>query len=367
MSTVKKGSRFYGFDNYRVVQLNDSLLFSSWDNRLPYNYNRDGVTFLINENLPAKVIETVYGNTEVKPELCHENRELLGNAKKLYVHPSCTLSRSMVAECYGKSLNPWTADAVVIPEPNPRKIRVDDALVFVNESAKLIALVYFRDNDNKVKAVGIEEGTKLFQVANKYFQDNYTAYDKNDLYHAEFFYNGSILTIPAAHSYALDILTGQLPTDKFLYESTIQESLATEDNKITFDVLKGIADMLKSSDDNTVGAGLKALSMMDYVHFPNSIRYIFNTIVGSRIWRHNNATNSTSVRFMFKTLEPTNKRSRWPGSYDRQIYEQDFVLLKQLIEYFKKDSLGVGGVLQHIRYYPFMCVDVDGKLFPSLK
>jgi hypothetical protein len=122
--------------------------------------------------------------------------------------------------------------------------------------------------------------------------------------------------------------------------------------------------MLESSDDETVGAGLKALSMMDYMHYPNSVRYIIKNLSRNNYY-YNKAANSTSVRFMRKQLSGSGKGIMWLGSYDMEIYEQDYELLKQLILHYEpryKDNL-----LSRMKIFPFMKVSNDGILIPRLK
>ena len=162
---------------------------------------------------------------------------------------------------------------------------------------------------------------------------------------------------------ALSILEDTIPTDKIVYEESVQESLGCESNQLTFDSLTSIKDMLECKDDNTVSAGLKSLSMMDWVHYPNSIKYILN-LIENYGWRYNPAASSTSVKYMLKTISKNSSRRHWPGCMDYEIYEQDYELFKQLKMHY--DKIAPEKILDYMRYMDFMTVD-QGQIVPNLR
>ena len=371
MSTSTKGSRLYGFEDYKVVHFSEELLFASWSGYIPWRIESLPVTYLtVDDSLPVEVEEHYYSNYDFgvrfKPSLCENHPELLETAKKVYVHQSCKLSRSMMAEKYGKCLNPFLADVVVVPEPIDRRCSLMDVTLFANDAAKLIVLVDVIDSDSIAKAQSFETGKTFRELCvSQPLERSTTDYKIEDCLNAGFFSACQCISIPNNQSFILDILTRQLPVGRTVFEQTVQESLSTEDNRVTLDILTNIHDMLNSSDSNTVGAGLKALSMMDYMHYPNSIRYIIKRL-NRNDYRYNKASNSTSVRFMFKQLCPNNpKRNQWPGNYDSQIYEQDFELLKQLIKHYEPGYRDK--VYDRLVYMAFITTDSNNMVIPRFK
>ena len=70
--------------------------------------------------------------------------ELLETAEKLYVHPTCEISREAIKKKYKKSLSIAGADAVVIPGGSMNDVNVEQrSAMFVNDEAKLILLTHF--------------------------------------------------------------------------------------------------------------------------------------------------------------------------------------------------------------------------------
>ena len=191
-----------------------------------------------------------------------------------------------------------------------------------------------------------------------------TQYNIDDALDAGFIYTGHLLFIPNTHSYAMDILTSNLPKDKIVFEESVQDSLGDETNQLTFDSLVSIRDMLDSTDANTVSAGLKALSMMDWMHYPNSVKYIMNRTDKYK-WLYNKASNSTSVKYMLSTISGNKARRHWPGNYDNDIYEQDFELFKQLKMHYEKISND--DILTEIKFMNFIRCNAEGKLVPNLR
>ena len=122
--------------------------------------------------------------------------------------------------------------------------------------------------------------------------------------------------------------------------------------------------MLESSDSNTVAAGLKSLSMMDWMHYSNSVKYIINR-VDNYNWRYNNAVNSTSVKYMLRTLSNSNNRGRWPGSFNREIYSEDYKLFTELRMHY--ENISPDNLLDNMRFLEFMTTTTQGVLTPRIK
>ena len=369
----KTHSYIYGFEDYNIVALSDSYFRNTWSQYLPYGFDNAGGNYIINKDLPYEVDSVpstyrYYNSVKFTPELCHNHSELLDTAKKVYTHTCCKLSRSMMAEKYKKSLDPFLSDAVVIPNPDLNDFRLWDVALFVNENAKLVGMVILdEDNEDVIKKVKTAEmGTKFSDMMTCSIDMRQQLYQPSHLLDAELFFVGQVLYIPNNQMWAMDVITGRIPTDKIVFESSVQESLGNETNKLDFDSLTSIYDMLNSSDADNVSAGLKALSMMDWMHYPNSIKFILTQVDNKWNWAWNKAMNATSVKFMFKSIAPNVRaRNHYPGRYDERIFRQDYELFKQLKMHYEKVS--PEKILEYIRMYPFMGVDGQGFIVPRLK
>lgn len=364
-----KYSYIYGFEEYRILDA-WSYMFSQGNSHLylPYCFLNNG-NKIINKDFPVvchNVKDLYYPRNMVEftPSLYTDNRELLNTAKKVYVHPSCKLSRSMLAEKYKKSLDPWAADVIVLPRPDYSELSLDEYALFINDNAEMIVRINIDKNFDEY-GITFKEGDKLGDyLKGKTLDRTSPYYTEEDFLNSEFFYQGEILNVPNSYSYIMDILTCSIPRNKTVFEESIQESLSNETNKLDFDSLTSIKDMLESSDSDTVSAGLKSLSMMDWMHYPNSIKFILSNTSGYD-WRYNKAADSTSVKYMLKTISKSSGRNRWPGKYDYNIFEEDFELLKRLKMHY--DNLDESQMLSWLRYQDFMKLSTEGILTPVLR
>ena len=358
------GSRLYGFEDYGVLYMWDEDALFRYATRFPHSLDCRNVTYLpMDAKLSATVVDDFLGGVTFRPCLYENHPELLDTAKKVYVHPSCSLSRSMMAEKYGKCLNPWLADALVVPTPSGKDVNMEYVVLFCNDAAKLIVMVRVDDGYNRATADLFQVGSTWESLCKNVPANIFPySYKIDDLLKAEFFYAGKCISIPNSQSYILEVLTNSLPTSKTVFEESVQSSLSTEDNQLTLESLINIRDMLNSSDDNTVSAGLKALSMMDYIHYPNSVRYTFRRL-NSTSYKCNKAASATSVKFMFQQLSP-GKRRYWPGDYDSTIYEKDYKLLQQLVKHF--EPAYAVDIPARLRNFDFMTTD-GSKIVPRLR
>jgi hypothetical protein len=337
----------YGFEDYSVIRMGLRALFEY--NAFSYYYFTPETTILPTNDLDTSVT-SYYGRISFSPNICENHKELLDTAEKLYIHPSCKLSRSLVAEKYKKSLNPWVADAVVIPKFSYYPLSLTDATIFISEEKKTIIYMDHCYYEDAYKINNFERGTLFKDIR----LDSTPIEDW--IANSELLYTGKVLIIPEGNSYILDAIMHSFPGNKTVFEDSVQESLSTEDNKITLEILLNIKDMLESTDENTVSAGLKALSMLDYMHYPKSINYMLDGLTNTR-YRWNKTMHSTSVKFMFKQLLKC--------SSERSIYPQDFELIKQYIAHY--NSISIEDVNPKLLYCEFMTVDPNGMLIPILK
>lgn len=376
MKLLKNHTYIYGFEDYGIVALNDNCLTNNWGFFLPYNYLTFTGNYIINKNLPIRVYNTTHpihswvNYVNFEPELATDHKELLNTAKKVFVHSSCALSRSMMAEKYKKSLNPYLSDAIVIPKPDYGEFGLYKVALFINNQAKLIVKVEVGNDEPYNKVKDAPEGTKFQALISSMPDDSYgnhKSYNTNDMLEAELFYCGEVLYVPNSQSWAMDVLTHIIPADKIVFEESVQNSLGNETNQLDFDSLCSIMDMLNSSDEDTVSAGLKSLSMMDWMHYPQSIKFILSNTENKYRWIYNKAANSTSVKYMIKTIagKSAYRRSWWSGGYDNEIYEEDFELFKKLKCHY--DHIQPDQILNEIRYINFMMVDANGFITPNFK
>ena len=173
----KTHNYIYGFEDYNIVALGDSYFRNTWSSYLPYGFDNAGGNYIINKDLPYEMEarqNPMYSwqyDIIFTPELCINHPELLATAKKVYTHPSCKLSRSMMQEKYKKSLNPYLSDAVVIPNPYLGGFVLYDVALFINENQKLIAKVEFDEEEypDLHDGEGLRGSSQVFRPFYPYF------------------------------------------------------------------------------------------------------------------------------------------------------------------------------------------------------
>lgn len=376
MQLLKNHAHIHGFEDYNIVALGDSCFYATWGFYIPYSFDNSTGAYIINKDLPVKAYNdnnptySWINTVRFTPELVNNHKELLTSAKKVFTHPSCRLSRSMMAEKYKKSLNPYLSDAIIIPKPEYGEFNLRKHALFINESAKLIVMVRIDSDDAHKRIKDACEGDKFQVLMTCNPDDGYGShkpYTVEDVVNSEFFYYGEVLYVPNSMSWVMDVLTHSIPAEKIVFEESVQESLGTETNQLDFDSLCSIMDMLNSSDEDTVSAGLKSLSMMDWMHYPQSIKFILNNTDNKYNWIYNKACNSTSVKYMIKTIagKSARKRTWWPGDFDEEIYEKDYELFKQLKCHYH--HIQPDDIMSHIRSLNFMSVNSEGIMTPNFK
>lgn len=348
--------RLYGFEDYRVMTF-DSRIFSSEpysEYMINYGYYGSGTLFFCNKDIKKDVFRYKFTH----PLYC-DHPELLDTAKKLYVHQACRVSRSMMAEKYKRAVNPWAADAVVVPEYDDSGINIPFMSVFINSDAKICVIISAADESYIRQMSDIPIGTRFESLV---ICNSMTSDVLDDVCEATLEYTGRIVHVPK-DSIFYDIMTNSFPVGKTVYEKTVQDSLGTEDNKMTLEALTSIMEMINSSDKDSQGAALKALSLMDYMHYPNSVKYILFQCRNKFMF--NNATNSTSFKYMMRYLCGDVRRRYWPGEYDHNISQEDYELFKQLVCYDRKYD--EKKFYDYARYINFVCIDSSGHPTPILK
>lgn len=334
-------STLYEFSDYTLIPLGAERFDGRYHAYISdYYYWERGYHFL--QNKPEYHIKLKYGcGSEAKfTEPPYENNtNLLAPGKSMYIHPYCTISRTLAYTKYTRVINPWLADVVVVPKmkENP-DINLVNLALFINEESRIIVAVQpqygYLD-----KFQGLAEGVALKEALTSDFNDcplyRRADYDKA-LEEATFIGVETFVKIPMEDSHLVDILAGVIPKDKTVFEGFVQESLGDKNNKPDLATLLSIRDMLCSSDEDTVGAAIKALSMLDYIHYPNSITCVLHHCTRG-LWQYHKALNATSVKFMLKQLYGTRWRVMWRsgGYYTDDISQEDYELFKQLYKEFE--------------------------------
>lgn len=363
----------YGFEDYRLVKLMSDVIDPSNDYWNSVRWWYGNTTLLINKNLPLKFDAYRYHfDPKTYPEL-------LDTANRVYIHPKCRISRAVVVTKYNKCLNPWLADAVIIPDLSQMVLSGDTFAMFINEEHKVIIIIDVDTPSTKKIVESLQPGTKLKDTIAKdisqwSFEDNssygkdYPTFYAQDALNSEYIGTEECIYVPSdIRAVALDILTYNLPADKLVTETMLQKALSTEENQLSFDTLVSIYDMLNSTDTDSQQAALKSLATMDYMQYPNSVKLVFNEACG--YWFNNSANralHSTAVKFMLDQLYPHihYKRGIRRRDLNANINEKDFELYKQLRAYICRED--EAAVRKSLMYVPFMKVDEDGRLVPIM-
>ena len=365
-----KLSNIYYFEDCHFAQINSISFFhgyKKWNLVGGYyrEYNSIGTPCV---NLPVKVIDDSYNNKRFSPKLFVDHKGLLGEGKKVWVHPRCKIARSLLAEKYKKCLDPWTADVVVVPEVKRGDWFLRKEALFYNEQKNILlsTQVYYDKIEKFFDTV--KEGETLRNLfAGKErvhsYGENTTIFTDDAVLDAELIYYGDMIYVYNTGSHIADGLTRSIPLDKTGCEKSVQESLSSEENRITFEGICSIKDMVDSSDSDTVGAGLKALAMMDWINYPNSVKFMLNCCDWN--YRYNKAADSTAVRYMFITLTEKTNRHRWPGGYTDKISIDDYELFSKLKMYY--DKTPEDKLLNSMVSYNFMIVSPEGLVRPNIK
>lgn len=344
--------KLIGFEEYNTVEVNTSIWYAS-----AYSYigiYECSVMYVPDTLLPIDPTKNFSPYNEFK-----EHPEVLNTAKKIYVYPYCTISRTFISSKYKKCLNPWLADAVVIP-----------SLEYVGCLHTSLIAAFLIESTNQLLILPVCETIKdNFDFTEGKPLQEFCAHDINsfcwgrsisNISEARLVYYGNTYCINSRNKYLIDLLTNNVPLDKLVFEESVLRQLGNESNKLTCESALSLADMLYSTDSDTVGAALKSLAMMDYIHYPNSVIYVLSNS-GPR-WVYNKALQSSAVKFMMAQLGGSAKRVA-RGSYTEQITLQDYNLFQELL----KESCTRTGAnpWDTLRHMPFMSTD-NAVLVPKL-
>lgn len=360
MVTSKKKT-LYGFEDYTVYTFNINLIdpnnsISRYDFH-PYFYN-NWTMFICGDDIPRVKAGWNYEYVDWD-KMVQYNEAVLNTAKKLYIYPECKIPRSHVAKKYKKVLNPWMADAVVLPTQFTEGTFYQ-GLFFINEKKKAIYTLY----NTKVDAPSQEQGAPFptFITQVQYNQISALGESNLGILESEFLGYYSFIKLENANpAVELDILNGTIPSGKLVRESDVIKSLSDKDNEITYENLVSIRDMLNSSDPYTKGSAIKALAAMDYMSCPQSVKRI---LYEASNWQYNPATDTTAAKYMFKTLLGGTARNHIYFQEDT-ISEKDYEIFQRLVkDYYRNNE---SGAIMYLRNLSFTYKDANYNVYPRLK
>lgn len=352
--------KLYGYEDYACFAI-DSSVFDE-DYMHCYFYPFQGTLFPVNGSMGG--LEQLGDNIIFDVSNIYDDHiQLLQEVKRVFVHPSCSISRTLLSQKYKRGLTPWDADVVVVPNSEQYNIGKERYAVFVNDECKIVLtssrmwndlIEMLRGATGKCFRELIKEADKV-QTPSK-IPDTYVDGILNATLEGIY----DCLFVPKNNTLLYDELTGNIPKNKTVFESTIMESLSSTENQVTLDSLLSIKEMLDSNDENTQATALKALSMLDYMHYPNSVRRMLET-TDSCNWKYIKAADSAPVKYMLQTLFGKRWRKAYKN-YDDSIFPQDFEIFKQLVP-----DIFTGKNDYYLYRYPFIDFDEEGRLDPILR
>lgn len=275
-----------------------------------------------------------------------ETPAILDTAKKIYIHPSCTLSRSLVRGKYKISKTCITADAVVLPEFSGKSEgRIYTTAAFKDDTTKRIVcfIPYYYNTNN---ALTLETFNKMQGTMSiKDMEDSgiinipsYSHYNFSELSDARLFFKGQAVILKSIDTWIPDVCSGLIPVNKIISEKTLMKSLGSEDNDITFDSLRNICDMLSSTDSEIVGAGLKALAAMDYLNYSQSVLAVLAETRWN--WCNLKECNTTTVKYMLTSLNLKGKNRKFSiwSRHSDTITTKDWELFRKIFCYLRNKN-----------------------------
>lgn len=349
-------NKLLGFDEYYFMEPTSYIVRKS-------NCTGGGFDCGYEKNLtyiPMNYLKSLGYNSNEWSDNIPDNKELLNEAKVIYIHPDCTIPKSFASKKYKKSLNPWLADAVIIPNLKGALInKENDRALFINEEKKLVALMHSVWSIKELPP--LVPGKTIREIANSdmnYYHTIDTDTRNNcyswyghvvDLINAKYENTMAYCYLLKNQGFLEDIIIGALPKDKIVYEDTLLNSLNDDSNKLTYDSLYSIYEMLGSTDVGTVSTAMKALTAMDYMNYPNSVKFVLGRT--NDHWHYNKTRNSTAFKYLYVTLLGRHRRHVY---YSREISRDDWEIFKKLHE-----TLDITHKLPN---YPFTCIDDDLKI-----
>lgn len=369
---MNRGYKIKGLEEYSAYFVNDDIfgpttsLYRSMQYYVPYQ----NCTYW----LDTKNVFETKGSYAISSEIVTDREDLLSSAKTAYIHHASKIPRDLITSKFKKVLNPWLADIVVVPEAEFRS-HWQTHIIFFDEGIKKMFIVKTNDNDTLKKFKDAEKGTKFrdfmdlspekwlatLNPDDSDYERDYAVW--NVIFDSEFEFLGNVGCIDAKSEWLADVIDGNFPKDKIVFEKTVLKHLGNNDNKPTYENMMNIFEMINSKSEETQSLGLKALAMLDYIHYPHSVSLLFqNATSNYSQWKYCKGSNSSSVKFMFKQLFGGSTRN-YCRYYSDTISQEDYDLFLQLLKAFSDSSDVYARTLANM---PFMQMDEALSLHPNI-
>ena len=301
-------SSVYGFDDYNAKELDyASLYYKTLRNNYVWPLSSK---YLIPKECLINNVPTTNASTIN-----------FDNIKSVYIHPSCKMPRVLLDK-YKKVLDPWKADICIVDDDVINKF-----------SADIKRYPYIVVDDQKAIYI-ISSSSYLKELLNV---DDVVGHTLSEIPCSDFdilanlpICEGSFLSISTCvyPSYLIkqyqDIRLGLLPNDKVISDTDALNYISGKNNTLDVDTMMSIYDLVKSSDKDTTVLGLKTLSILDYIHYPNSAKFIIEAANTLQLLKPSIA----SITYMYKKLgiRKCSDTSFW----GKTLSKADFEMLAQL-------------------------------------
>ena len=354
---AKNDYLFYGYEGYRLLRFVYYMFNTNYSSGMQY-YGQDRSNHVIYPLDPELLNEYDKFTLDIE-----EHPELLDTAKKLYIYPTCGISRDAVSKKYKRCLDPLKADVVVLPDNIVSKVDICGcAVAFINDEAEEIywcslnkhglpTNTSYQVYDRVRQAPG---GTRLRDLMPISVRPNLN-YNEAE---AKLTYFGPVADFDKKTMHIFDYLTYAFPREKVVFQDTVMKTLGDETNVPTFENMISIVDMLKSSDESVQELGLKTLAALDFMHYPQA----FITILAQCNYyiRGNKALHSSAVKYMLKALNYS--LNSWQTYTSKFISRKDYELTKALVK--KLNDYDEEMWESNCDYLPFMFKNEDLKAIP---
>jgi len=349
-----KNVRIAGLENKKVYQLSRKCLKCNDipDKNLEYYYYNLDINYPVLFPCSDDYTYTKKANANISSRatlttLLGVEEKSLSDVKKIYVHPSCKIPRTQVFSKYEKCLNPWIADAVIVPMLD-NYIPYSKCFIIMEgeKNYYYVDLIYTVEGTLSEPPEFLETlsrfsaGEKVtgMEIVNPFSQcsDHLIPYSLSDLMDAELIYCGRCFKMNENSLWLADLDTMAIPSDRLVSEKSVMASLSNEENQIDCDTLMSIKEMIMSEDPSVQEMALKTLSAMDYIHYPQSVKLMFDSVdFRARGWLYNTKVrNAVSVKYMLKQLF-NNGNGRRIFFREATISKKDWEVFKQFAEKMK--------------------------------
>jgi hypothetical protein len=231
------------------------------------------------------------------------------------------MPRVLLDKCK-KVLDPWKADICIVDDNvvNNFSADVERYTYIVSDGQKTIYIITCSSYLKELLCVEDVVGHTLSEIPNSDFGEiaNLPLCEENFLNISTRVYSSYLI------KQYQDIRLGLLPKDKVVSDTDVLNYISGKNNTLDVDTMMSIYDLVKSSDKDTTVLGLKTLSLLDYIHYPNSARFIIGSINSPQLFR----LPIASITYMYKKLDIRNRSDT--SFWGKTLSKKDFEMLAQL-------------------------------------